>query len=138
MEPVAPRAFCHTISPRRRRARSSWSTRTTSPARERYGLRPRFATFTAMRPPGSSTRRHSANTSRSIARYSRYEPGTPPSPRAASYSLPAKYGGDVTTSATQPSGRSRARASAQRSGSPSSTAPATRSSPVTSGARNRA
>ena len=103
MEPVAPRAFCQTISPRRRRARSSWSTRTTSPARERYGLRPRFATLTAMRPPGSSTRRHSANTSRSIARYSRYEPGTPPSPRAASYSLPAKYGGDVTTNATEQS-----------------------------------
>ena len=28
----------------------------TSPASERYGLRPRLATFTAMRPPGSSTR----------------------------------------------------------------------------------
>ena len=27
-----------------------------------------------------------------------------PSPSAASYSLPAKYGGDVTTSATQPFG----------------------------------
>ena len=37
-----------------------------------------------------------------------------PSPSAASYSLPAKYGGEVTTRATQPSGRSSARASAQR------------------------
>ena len=37
----------------------------TSAARLRYGLRPRLATLTAMRPPGSSTRLHSAKTSRS-------------------------------------------------------------------------
>lgn len=37
---------------------------------ERYGLRPRLATLTAMRPPGSSTRTHSANASRSSSRYS--------------------------------------------------------------------
>ena len=35
---------------------------------DRYGRRPRLATFTAMRPPGSSTRAHSANTSLSISR----------------------------------------------------------------------
>ena len=72
----------------------------TSADSDRYGLRPRLATLMAMRPPGSSTRRHSANTSSSIARYSRYELGMPPSPSAVSYALPAKYGGDVTTSAT--------------------------------------
>ena len=43
----------------------------TSAASERYGFRPRFATLTAMRPPGSRQRTHSANTSRSISRYSR-------------------------------------------------------------------
>ena len=36
----------------------------TSADRLRYGLRPRLATLTAMRPPGSSLRTHSANTSR--------------------------------------------------------------------------
>ena len=76
----------------------------TSPASERYGLRPRLATFTATRPPGSSTRQHSAKTSRSISRYSTYDAGTWPSPMTASYSLPAKYGGDVTTSAIELSG----------------------------------
>ena len=35
----------------------------TSADRLRYGLRPRLATLTAMRPPGSSLRTHSANTS---------------------------------------------------------------------------
>src|SRR6187200_724055 len=77
---------------------------TTSPANDRYGLRPKFATFTATRPPGSSTRQHSTNTSRSISRYSTYDAGTWPSPITASYSLPAKYGGDVTTSAIELSG----------------------------------
>ena len=43
----------------------------TSADKLRYGLRPRLATFTAMRPPGSSLRTHSANTSVSIWRYSR-------------------------------------------------------------------
>ncbi len=42
----------------------------TSADSERYGLRPRFATLTAMRPPGSSFSTHSANTSSSIVRYS--------------------------------------------------------------------
>ena len=75
----------------------------TSAARLRYGLRPRFATFTAMRPPGSSLRAHSANTSVSSWRYSTYELGTPSRSSSSSYCLPAKYGGDVTTSATEPS-----------------------------------
>ena len=38
-------------------------------------MRPRLATLTAMRPPGSSVRTHSANTSVSISRYSRYDDG---------------------------------------------------------------
>ena len=38
----------------------------TSADSDRYGRRPRFATLTAMRPPGSSVRAHSANTSVSI------------------------------------------------------------------------
>ena len=65
-EPAAPLAFTHTTSPRSSSASSSWRMAVTSLASERYGLRPRFATFTAIRPPGSSTRTHSANTSRSI------------------------------------------------------------------------
>ena len=40
--------------------------RITSADRLRYGLRPRLATLTAIRPPGSSLRTHSANTSVSI------------------------------------------------------------------------
>ena len=47
----------------------------TSADRLRYGLRPRLATLTAMRPPGSSLRTHSANTSCSSSRYSRYDDG---------------------------------------------------------------
>jgi hypothetical protein len=57
--------------------------------------------LTAIRPPGSNFRAHSANTSRSMVRYSRYVAGTWPSPSASSYSLPAKYGGDVTINATE-------------------------------------
>ena len=56
-----------------------------------------------MRPPGSSTRTHSANTSCSNSRYSRYDAGTPSRSSSSSYCLPAKYGGEVTTSATEPS-----------------------------------
>ena len=77
--------------------------RITSADRLRYGLRPRLATLTAMRPPGSSLRTHSAKTSVSISRYSRYDDGTPSRSSSSSYCLPAKYGGDVTTSATDPS-----------------------------------
>ena len=77
--------------------------RITSADRLRYGLRPRLATLTAMRPPGSSVRAHSANTSRRSSRYSKYDDGTPSRASSSSYSLPAKYGGDVTTSATAPS-----------------------------------
>ena len=73
----------------------------TSPASERYGRRPRFATFTAIRPPGSRTRTHSAKTSRSIVEVVEVVAGMWPSPSASSYSLPAKYGGEVTTSATE-------------------------------------
>ena len=70
-DPVAPSAFCQTTSPRSSRPSSSWRIPMTSADRLRYGLRPRFATLTAIRPPGSMTRTHSANTSRSISRYSR-------------------------------------------------------------------
>ena len=62
----------------------------TSAARLRYGLRPRLATLTAMRPPGSSTRTHSANTSCSSSRYSRYELGTPSRSSSSSYCLPGE------------------------------------------------
>ncbi|MEZ5250690.1 MAG: hypothetical protein R2713_16220 [Ilumatobacteraceae bacterium] len=70
-DPDAPRCFTHTISPRSSIRRSSCRMEVTSADNDRYGRRPRLATFTAMRPPGSSTRTHSANTSRSICRYSR-------------------------------------------------------------------
>ena len=70
-DPAAPLAFTQTTSPRSSIASSSWRMVVTSPASERYGLRPRLATFTHIRPPGSSTRRHSANTSRNMVRYSR-------------------------------------------------------------------
>ena len=46
---------------------------------------------------------HSANTSVSSWRYSAYEDGMPSRSSSSSYCLPAKYGGDVTTSATEPS-----------------------------------
>ena len=76
-DPLAPSAFRHTISPRNNSP--SWSCKmcTMSADRLRNGLRPRLATFTAMRPPGSSVRTHSANTARSNSRYSMYELGTP-------------------------------------------------------------
>jgi len=73
----------------------------TSADSDRYGLRPRLATLTAMRPPGSSFATHSANTSSSSWRYSAYDAGMPSRPSSSSYCLPAKYGGDVTTSATE-------------------------------------
>ena len=62
--PAAPRCFTHTTSPRSSRRRSSCRMVVTSAASDRYGRRPRLATLTAMRPPGWSTRTHSANTSR--------------------------------------------------------------------------
>ena len=62
----------------------------TSAERLRYGLRPRFATFTAIRPPGSSFRTHSANTSVSNFRYSSYDDGMPSRANSSSYCFPAK------------------------------------------------
>ena len=88
--PPAPRALTQTTSPRRSNRSRSCRIQVTSAARERNGLRPRFATFTAMRPPGSSVRTHSAKTSSSMARYSAYDAGTAPSPSAVSYAFPAK------------------------------------------------
>lgn len=38
-----------------------------------------------------------------MSRYSRYEAGTPSRSNSSSYCLPAKYGGEVTTRATEPS-----------------------------------
>ncbi len=67
--PDAPAAFDHTTTPRSPARQSSSRIRMTSEERERYGFRPRpAATLTAMRPPGSRTRKHSTNTSRSMAR----------------------------------------------------------------------
>ena len=106
-EPLLPRLFCQIISPRRSSPKSS-RIRITSAERLRYGLRPRLATLTAIRPPGSKTRTHSANTESSMVRYSKYVVGTRSSASAAiesSYSLPTKYGGEVTTKATLESGR---------------------------------
>ena len=100
-DPLAPTLFCHTISPRSNRPRRSCRMCTTSDERLRYGLRPRLATLAAIRPPGSSTRTQSANTSASSSRYSRYELGMPSRSSSSSYCLPAKYGGDVTTRATE-------------------------------------
>ena len=68
--PPAPAAFCQSTSPRSSRPSSSCRMAMTSADSDRYGLRPRLATLTAMRPPGSSTRLHSRNTSRSRSRYS--------------------------------------------------------------------
>ena len=65
-EPLAPSAFCQISSPRSSRPRSCSRMRMTSADRLRYGLRPRLATLTAMRPPGSSLRTHSAKTSVSM------------------------------------------------------------------------
>ena len=76
-EPLAPSPFCQTISPRGSRCRSSCRMVMTSAARLRYGLRPRLATFTAMRPPGSSTRLHSAKTSRQQREVLDVGPGHP-------------------------------------------------------------
>ena len=70
-EPLAPSPFCQMSSPRSSSPRSCSRMRITSAERLRYGLRPRLATLTAMRPPGSSFRTHSAKTSVSIWRYSR-------------------------------------------------------------------
>ena len=102
-DPLAPAPFCQMISPRSSRPSRSWRMWITSAARLRYGLRPRLAMLTQIRPPGSSTRTQSAKTSCRSSRYSRYELGTPSRSSSSSYCLPAKYGGDVTTSATDPS-----------------------------------
>ena len=74
-DPLAPSAFCQISSPRSSRPRSCSRMRITSADRLRYGLRPRLATLTAMRPPGSSVRTHSANTVVSMSRYSRSDDG---------------------------------------------------------------
>ena len=79
--------------------------RITSAESDLYGLRPRLATFTAMRPPGSSTLQHSAKTSRASRGTRDSWPESRVSPSSASYSLPAKYGGEVTTRAMQRSGK---------------------------------
>ena len=137
-EPLAPSPFCHTSSPRSRSPRSCSRMRITSADKLRYGLRPRLATLTAMRPPGSSLRTHSANTSVSISRYSRYDDGTPSRSSSSSYCLPAKYGGDVTTSATEPSAtRSMCLASPRTKGSSTGSGRGTSSSAVRSGRRKR-
>jgi hypothetical protein len=68
--PPAPLAFCQITSPRKSRPRSSWRMEMTSAERERYGLRPRLATFTAIRPPLSSLRAQMSSTSPSNPRYS--------------------------------------------------------------------
>ncbi len=67
-DPLAPRALCQMTSPRKSRPRRSWRMVMTSADNERYGLRPRLATFTAIRPPGSRVRTHSAKTSVSMPR----------------------------------------------------------------------
>ncbi len=137
-EPLAPAPFCHTISPRSSSPSRSWRMCTTSAARLRYGLRPRLATLTAIRPPGSSTRTHSANTSWSSSRYSRYELGTPSRSSSSSYCLPAKYGGEVTTSATAPSASvCIRRASPHTNGSSIGVGGNTRSSSLITGGSNR-
>ena len=82
-----------------------------------------------MRPPGSSTRTQSANTAASMSRYSRYDDGTPSRSSSSSYCLPAKYGGDVTTRATEASATVFiARASPHTKGSATGSAGATWSS----------
>ena len=58
-EPPAPRPFHQMTSPRSSRRRRFWRMSMTSADRERYGRRPRLATLTAMRPPGSSLSTHS-------------------------------------------------------------------------------
>ncbi len=112
----------------------------TSADRLRYGLRPRLATFTAIRPPGSSLRLHSEKTSRSSSRYSMYDEGTPSRSSSSSYFLPAKYGGDVTTRATELSSRwpSILRASPRTNGLATGRAGATSSSSLSSGGSKRA
>src|SRR6476660_9326307 len=91
-----------------------------------------------MRPPGSILRAHSANTSVSSCRYSTYELGTPSRSSSSSYCLPAKYGGDVTTSATDPSATSgTARASPQTKGSATGLGGTTSSASDTTGGWKR-
>ena len=68
--PDEPRCLSHTTSPRNKNPSSSCKIVVMSEASERNGRRPKLATLTTMRPPGSSTRWHSAKTSVSISRYS--------------------------------------------------------------------
>ena len=68
--PDEPRCFSHTTSPRNKYPSSSCKIEVMSDAKERNGRRPKLATLTTIRPPGSSTRLHSANTSVSISKYS--------------------------------------------------------------------
>ena len=91
-DPLLPRLFCQMISPRSNKPSAS-RIRITSAERLLYGFRPRFATLIAIRPPGSSTRTHSAKTESSMLRYSKYVFGTRSSASAAtasSYSFPTK------------------------------------------------
>ena len=53
--PDEPRCFNQTTSPRNNRPNSSCKMVVTSQANERNGRRPKLATFTTIRPPGSST-----------------------------------------------------------------------------------
>ena len=78
----------------------------TSADSERYGLRPRLATLTAMRPPGSSFAHALGEHVVEQLEVLDVRAGTPPAPSSSSYCLPAKYGGDVTTRATESSGMS--------------------------------
>ena len=66
--PAAPSALRQMTSPRSNSPWSSCRIPITSDESERYGFRPRLATLTAMRPPGSSLRLHSAKTPRSICK----------------------------------------------------------------------
>ena len=68
VDPAAPRALTQSTSPRSSSRSRSWRMVMTSADSDRYGRRPRLATFTAIRPPGSSTRTHSVKTSSSIWR----------------------------------------------------------------------
>ena len=80
-EPFMPLPLRQMTSPRMKKPKRSVISWVTRAARGTYGLRPRLATLTTARPPGSSTRWVSANTRSSIWRYSAN--GT-----SVSYSLP--------------------------------------------------
>jgi hypothetical protein len=73
-----------------------------------------------------------------MSRYSRYEAGTPSRSNSSSYCLPAKYGGEVTTRATEPSVTwAMLRASPQTKGSATGSGASTVSSSDSSGVLKR-